>query len=145
MTNDRHSRHLMPMFSIDICSSEDNEALIQTKTIFPKTRLVSRSLSLPNCGEIYQDLSDTIHYTSSNCLKNCFICSQSYRKNYFSYERSYNFQPLLAKMNFTMNLLDLNSGMYSTIGSSPPHSLYGSLFNLSDSHHHLSIVKTNYQ
>ncbi|CAF3530132.1 unnamed protein product [Rotaria sordida] len=148
MANNMRSIHPTPRFVIDNCSSEENDELIKktitttiTTTLPSKKQSISRSLSLPNYGETYKDLSGAIHYSSLNRLKNFFIRSYSYPNNYFSNEKSYYLQTLSTKINIGMSFLGPNSGIYSPAASSSRYSLYGSFFDLSESGHNTSHVK----
>ncbi|CAF2409467.1 unnamed protein product [Rotaria sp. Silwood2] len=150
MANNIRSVHPTPRFVIDNCSSEDNEELIKTTTkttttatttLSSKKQSVSRSLSLPNYGETYKDLSGAIHYSSLNRLKNYFIRSYSYPNNYFSNEKLFYSQTLSTKINVGMEFLGPNNGTYSPAASSSRYSLYGSFFDLSESGYHASYIK----
>lgn len=138
MTN---MRAMPPMFIIDNCSTlEDNQEL----TIILKSNRYRRSLSLINYGEVYKDLSGTIHYSSINYLqKNFFLRSYSCPKNYLSNERSFSIQ----SPSMTMNFLDPFNGTHSPGGSSSRYSLYGSFFDLSENGYHPSklSITTTYQ
>jgi hypothetical protein len=132
----------MPMFIIDTCSSEDNEESTKTVTtpISSKFNRFSRSLSLPNYGEAYKDLSGAIHYSSLNRLTNIFLRSYSYPIN----GKTFHSQTSSLKINFTMNLLDPSKGTHSPGGSSSRYSsLCGSVFDLSEYGYHSSVGKTD--
>ncbi len=134
----------MPMFVIDTCSSEDTEELIKTR-ISSEHNPFPRSLSLPNSGEAYKDLYGTIHYSSSNLLKNSVIRSYSYPNNYLLHEKSFHSQLPTAKINCAKSLLDPYNGTHSPCGSSSRYSLYGSFFDLSESKYQPSLIKRDKQ
>ncbi|CAF1143745.1 unnamed protein product [Adineta steineri] len=147
-TNKRSNDH-MPLFIIDTCSPEDNEILTKRSTttttieIPSKYNPFSRSLSLPNYGQAYKDLSGNIHYSASNRLKNSFIRSHSYPNNYLLHEKLFRFQSPTATINGGMDLLDPYNGTQSPGGSSSRYSLYGSFFDLSESGYHPSLIKAD--
>ncbi|CAF3323609.1 unnamed protein product [Rotaria socialis] len=141
------STHPMPMLVIDDCSSEENEEVIKTITTTSSSsrkKSVSRSLSLPNHGEAYKDLSGTIHYSSSsNRLKNFFTRSHSYPTSFLSHDKSFYFQSFSNKIHMIINLLDPNNGIHSPGGSSSRYSLYESCFDLSESGYHSPYSKAD--
>lgn len=147
MANNIRSMHPMPMLVIDDCLPEDNEQLRRTVTAtipsLSKTKSISRSLSLPNHGEAYKDLSGAIHYSSSHCLKNLFLRSHSFPTNPSSDDKSFSVQSFSNKIHLSMNLLDPNNGTHSPGGSSSRYSLYGSFFDLSESGCHSSYSKSD--
>ncbi|UJR20745.1 hypothetical protein I4U23_023863 [Adineta vaga] len=135
-----------PTFVINICSSEDNnndEHIKKPTTCSSKSNLLTRSLTLPNYGQAYKDLSGTIHYSSSNSYKNSFTKSHSYPNNYLLHEKSSGLQSSLSAINCGIGLLDPYNGTQSPGGSSSRYSLYGSFFDLSESGYHPSLMKTD--
>ncbi|CAF0973534.1 unnamed protein product [Adineta ricciae] len=133
----------MPMFVINICSSEDYSTSDELIKNPPTASVLTRSLSLPNHGQAYKDLCGTIHYSSSNSYKSSITRSHSYPNNYLLHEKSLGLQSSTSVINCGMGLLDPYNGTQSPGGSSSRYSLYGSFFDLSESGYHPSLMKTD--
>ncbi|UJR28855.1 hypothetical protein I4U23_010079 [Adineta vaga] len=134
MINSSRSIHPTPLFVIDTCPSDDPPQ--SSKTPIQSSIIPSRSWSLPNCNETYKDLHGAIHQSFSNRLNNLLKRSRSYPNNYlFLYSKLHEtfLRSQSPSMSFNVNFLDPNHGALTPGGASSRYSLYGSIFDLSES------------
>lgn len=127
----------MPLLVIDTCPSNENQSKkIKSKKVIPKP---TRSWSLTNCSETYKDLQGAIHQSVSLRFDQVLYRSRSYPNNSLAIcwkanEKHYLLQSPSTSTN--INCLDPNSaflGSQTPGGSSSRYSLYGSVFNVSES------------
>lgn len=136
MTNSLRSPLPTPVFVIDTCPSDDTQEPL--RPLKPPVFTPCRSWSLPNCNETYKDLDGSVHHSFHRRLTQFLQRSRSYPNNHLALYSKANellFRtPLsLAPTSLHVNYLDPHGGMQTPGGASSRYSLYGSIFDLSES------------